>query len=360
GEVFIRVNSRGMRITSADRAIALMGALDVRAMAEEIRQRVGEGVFALDGIDSILMGFNLIAEAPTSDGDPPKLEAMARRWSKRIEKNEAEKQKFRDLWHRFQEAFFTAVNYVHRKFPVHDESYLPSANMLATLSVFFFHHRGQPSPAQARELRKWFWATGVGQRYSGRGYHQNLVADAQWFESLAHGAHKPFRLKEYLDPEGDIRSAEYSSHSAVTRAFFCLLAAQKPGYLENGEEIPLDHAVVGYSNSRHRHHIFPQAQLRRHFPPRVYNSLCNICFLVSLDNQAIGSRLPRNYLAFYRDEYPTTFRRVMRSHLVSTAPNAGVWELGIKNAFRRFRAERLKLICAEFEKQAGMKLFRTL
>ena len=33
GEVFIRVNSQGMRITSTDRAIALMGELDVRATA---------------------------------------------------------------------------------------------------------------------------------------------------------------------------------------------------------------------------------------------------------------------------------------------------------------------------------------
>ncbi len=37
GEVFVRLNSQGMRITSADRAIAMMGNLDVREMAEELR-----------------------------------------------------------------------------------------------------------------------------------------------------------------------------------------------------------------------------------------------------------------------------------------------------------------------------------
>ena len=72
GDVFIRVNTQGMRITSADRAIALMGKLDVRAMAHELRQKVRDEVFALGGIDPILMGFNLITERPQLDGDPPK------------------------------------------------------------------------------------------------------------------------------------------------------------------------------------------------------------------------------------------------------------------------------------------------
>ena len=90
GEVFIRVNSQGMRITSADRAIALMGKLDVRAMAHELRQKIRDEVFALGGIDPILMGFNLITQQ-NPNGDPPKLEAMARRWSKLIESDENRK-----------------------------------------------------------------------------------------------------------------------------------------------------------------------------------------------------------------------------------------------------------------------------
>jgi hypothetical protein len=248
GEVFIRVNSQGMRITSADRAIALMGSLDVRAMAQEARQRVRDDVFALGGIDPILMGFNLITERPDLDGDPPKLEAMARRWSKRIERDEHERDRFRKLWHKYQSAFRSAVDYLHRRFPVHDESYLPSANMLATLAVFFYHHPGQPSRVHATEIRKWFWATGVAQRYSGRGYHRNIVADARFFENLARGSRRRFGSRDYLEPSLDIQSAEYSSRSARTRAFFCLLAARAPLYLENGEPIPLEGAVVSHAN----------------------------------------------------------------------------------------------------------------
>src|ERR1017187_1820425 len=287
GEVFIRVNSQGMRITSADRAIALMGKLDVRAMAEELRQKVRDGLFNIRGIDPILMGFNLVAEKQSSDGDPPKLDTLAHNWSRRIEKDGEVRHQFTKMWNRYQRGFLTAVQYLHDQFPVYDASYLPSANMLATLSVFFYHHAGQPNTFQRGEIRKWFWATGVGKRYSGSGYHRNLVYDAKLFESLARGTKKRFSFADRLDPV-DIRTEEYNSSSARTRAFFCLLARQYPRYLENGEMIPLGPTVVSQASLKHRHHVFPRARLRRHFPPRDFNSLCNICFLVSRDNEMIG------------------------------------------------------------------------
>lgn len=358
GEVFIRVNSQGMRITSADRAIALIGKLDVRAMAHELRQKVRDEVMALGGIDPILMGFNLITERPGLDGAPPKLEAMARRWSKRIERNEGEKEKFRNLWHKYQNAFLSAVDYMHHRFHVHDESYLPSANMLATLTVFFYYHPSQPDRHQGGEIRKWFWATGVAQRYTGKGYHHNIVADAKLFKSLAEGAKKRFVFSDHLDPVIDIQGAEYVSRSARTRAFFCLLASRSPRYLENGEPLPLGRTTISHANRKDRHHVFPQAQLKQHLPARFYNSLCNICFLVSLDNQKIGNRLPRKYLAAYREIGRERFRRVMKSHLIPVGTDSGVWDKGVVDAFKRFRHSRLALICSAFEKEAGMKLFR--
>ena len=360
GEVFIRVNSQGMRITSADRAIALMGKLDVRAMAQELRQKVRDEVFALGGIDAILMGFNLVSERPSLDGDPPKLEGMARRWSKRIEHHEADRESFRKQWHAYQNAFLAAVDYVHHRFPVYDESYLPSANMLATLSVFFYYHPGQPNGHQAGEIRKWFWATGVAKRYSGRGYHRNIVADARLFESLAGGKKRRFVLPDAdrLDPVLDIQGDQYSSKSALTRAFFCLLASRAPRYLENGEPIPLGQSVIAHANRKDRHHVFPQAQLKGYFPARVYNGLCNICFLVSRDNEKIGMRLPSRYMADYSVAGRQQFRQVMRSHLIPVGDDSGVWERGVVKAFKLFRKQRLALICSEFEKVAGMKLFR--
>jgi hypothetical protein len=104
--------------------------------------------------------------------------------------------------------------------------------------------------------------------------------------------------------------------------------------------------------------VFPQAQLKGYFPARVYNSLCNICFLVSQDNEKIGMRLPSSYLAEYQNAGRQQFRQVMRSHLIPVGDDSGVWERGVVKAFKQFRRKRLALLCLGFEKAAGMKLFR--
>jgi hypothetical protein len=358
GEVFIRLNHQGTPISSVDRAIALMGALDVRAMAQEIRQRVREKNFALGDIAPILMGFNLITEKLDLDGGPPKLDAMAQRWSKRIQRDDKEKQTFKKLWDQYQKAFLLAVDFLGDRFPVYDESYLPSVNMLATLAVFFYHHRRQPSQVQLKELRKWFWATAVAQRYTGSGYHQNIVADAIFFEALAKGHRKHFAFKDLLDPTEDVQKAKYASKSALSRALFCLLAKQEPLDLDTGARITLERPVVSQANTLHRHHVFPQAQMKSHFRASVYNSLCNICLLTAVENEGIGMTLPRSYLADYRDADLKRFRRIMKSHMIPAAADSGIWETGIVRAFKKFQTERLRLICNAFEKEAGITLFR--
>jgi hypothetical protein len=357
GEIFVRVNSQGMTVTSADRAVALMGNVDVRSMATDLRDELTAGGLELPSIDALLMGFNLVTEKQQRGGDPPKLEAMARRWSRDLKKGESAKRSFQKAWDRYKKGVLGAADYLRQAFPVRDESYLPSANMLATLAVFFFHHPRRPSRLQAGEIRKWFWATGVGQRYSGRGYHENLVGDALFFTSLAEGRRSRFTFKERLDPTLDLQTAQYSSRSARTRAFFCLLASLNPRYLEDGEPVPLDDRVFSHANRKHRHHIFPRAHLRKHMLPRAYNSLVNICYLVAHDNQSIGHKLPRKYLSAYQQAGRRRFTHVMRSHLIPVHDDSGAWDRSVRRGFKQFRAARLEMICRAFENAAGLKLF---
>ena len=76
------------------------------------------------------------------------------------------------------------------------------------------------------------------------------------------------------------------------------------------------------------------------------------------DNEKVGSQLPRHYLADYQEAGRRQFRRVMRSHLIPVGDDSGVWERGVVGAFKQFRQRRLAILCSEFEKAAGIKLFR--
>ena len=52
--------------------------------------------------------------------------------------------------------------------------------------------------------------------------------------------------------------------------------------------------------------------------------------------------------------------RVARNLFVhgGVTTDSGAWEQGVVRGFRKFRQQRLALICAAFEKAAGMRLFR--
>jgi hypothetical protein len=68
-------------------------------------------------------------------------------------------------------------------------------------------------------------------------------------------------------------------------------------------------------------------------------------------------KLPRRYLAEHQGANPKLFSRIMRSHLIPAGTDSAVWQRGIAPAFKRFQDERLSLICREFERAAGIKLF---
>lgn len=353
-DLFVRINSLGTPVGSADRAFARAANIDLRLKASETRDSL-RPEFRTLRYETVLQAFALIAEPKLRDVGERAYELVIRHWEKRIEQDKAQTRVFTRLWSEFTRAFGKAVDYLADHFCVVNHDFLPSENMLATLTIFFHEHHGQPNGKQQREIRAWFWATGVAQRYSGRGHRENILKDAGFFRRLARTGRARFTLADRVDPE-EVKRAEYTRRSSLTYTFFSLLATQKPCYLSNGAPIPASVFAVA-ANRKNRHHIFPKALLANSgFHYKKYNSLCNICFLVAEENQSWGSRQPATYLADFRDK--RHFARTMKSHLVPCHGSSSLWRRGARRAFPSFVRERLSLICRAFESEAGIRLFK--
>jgi hypothetical protein len=79
-------------------------------------------------------------------------------------------------------------------------------------------------------------------------------------------------------------------------------------------------------------------------------------YLVARENQSIGQRAPSHYLKDVpRNGYVR--RAAMRSHLIPSRPNQGVWDRSVKRGFRVFVEDRTKLIIKALESEAGLRLF---
>jgi hypothetical protein len=232
--------------------------------------------------------------------------------------------------------------------------------MLSMLAYFFFHNRRRgPSAKQAEEIRKWFWATSVGSRYSGRDFNRCVPADLKFFEALAKNPARRFRYDPQVE-RVDVRKAQYASRTAITSAVYCMLLLRGPvNLLDEGlNEIPVQRYSTR-ANRKDRHHIFPRQPLANEdIPAKLYNSISNVCLLVAEENQMIGSKRPRSYLDdLNRPGF--AFKRKMSRHLIPVDEASGVWNANVKRSFRRFLEQRTKLICHALEEQAGIRLFRT-
>ncbi|RMG23821.1 MAG: DUF262 domain-containing protein [Armatimonadetes bacterium] len=351
-EFFIRINSLGTPVRSADRAFARASSIDLRKMARETQHQLPPEFRELPD-ETILQAFAFVA-GKSSDVGAGAYEAAIRQWEKAAQTEKGAVKKLARRWADLSRAMGKAVDYLKTRFSVLSEAFLPSANMVATLSVFFYHQKAQPSPIQAKEIKKWFWATGVCQRYSGRGYRENVKKDVEFFKRLATKGTARFAKPDPIDLN-ELRSAQYARSTSLANAFLCLLASRGPVYIENGQPIPQS-VYASRANRKNQHHIYPRALLAsKGVKHRQYNTIVNICLLAEEENKRFGSKRPSSYLKPYRGR--RHFANAMRIHLIPHGPRAAVWRGAVKQSYKEFQQERMQLIRKAFELEAGMRLF---
>jgi hypothetical protein len=348
-ETFVRINSLGMKIGAADRAFARASKFDLRGHVRDCQTRLKHGFDRVS--EQTVLQTTALALGRKDLGERA-IDAMVTS----LESSAAERARFDKVWRVLRESFAVATDYLVYELNVPNFGFLPSEPMVTILALFFLHNRNKrPSRAAKERLRQWFWATAVGARYTGRGYRPNILADAAFVERLANnrGPNAVFRVRV---PRHVLRATEYGRPGPLSNAFFCLLRLKRPRYLEDGTEIPPGE-ISSRSNRSDKHHIFPRALLN-HFgiASEKFNSILNICFLVARENQSIGQKAPKRYLS----EVPRSghaLNGALRSHLIPSVGETGVWDRSTKRGFRVFLEQRAEVLVRAFEDQANMRLF---
>ncbi|HEY4239531.1 MAG TPA: DUF262 domain-containing protein [Kofleriaceae bacterium] len=347
-EAFIRINSLGMRISSADRAFARASSVDLRNDVLDALHRLQNG-FGTISRETILQTI-AFALGERDLGDRA-IERVVRR----LEREPDAHAEFTRIWPRLREAFALAADYFVHDLGVPDVEFLPSEPMMTILSLYFFHRKTRPPPQAQATLRRWFWATAVGARYTGRGYRPNIVADVKLMRDLAEKPGKHFRPALAIQPIV-LRQTDYRRSGPLSNAFFILLRDRGPRYLEDATPIPLGE-ISSRRNRSDKHHVFPLGYLKRSGGDEDrFHSILNICYLVARENQSIGKRAPATYL----DDVPRSEavrKKAMRSHLIPDEDSHGVWNYSVHGGFREFLEQRTWMLIRAFEQEAGMRLF---
>lgn len=354
-ETFLRINTQGMKITTADAIFTRAEDLDLRDIRHEVRQHIDE---SFGQIPEMPILFAMAAVRGGTEARGQALKIVIQRLEREAKASPQLRKKLAREWHRLGVCFGKAVDHLRQNFSVLNREFLYSDYMVAILALFFFWNGRGPSGKQKEQLRRWFWATSVGSRYSGRNFLRCLPEDLKFFKRLAKNGMARFTYRPEVD-RIDVRKAQFASRTGITAAFYCMMLRRRPvSILDDGlNDIPLDRYSTA-ANRKDRHHIFPRAGLSAGgVPASLYNSICNICLLTAEENQSIGSRRPRSYLGDVK-EYGTFFKRKMARHLILVHDESGVWKSNASKGFAKFIRERTNLICKALEGEAGFRLFR--
>ena len=345
---FVRINTTGTPLSSADKAFTLATSFNLKNRINVVRFGFTKGFENIDRI-FLLRAIALIYNTPQVN------ERGISAVIKKIEESEEEQKDFDEIWKYLSQSYGIAIDYLISNFFVYNFNLIPSANMIPILATFFYHNSNkQPNYYQRMQIRKWFWYTGITGRYSGAGYHTNIIKDYKLFSKIGNDIKKPFKIDEKINIT-KIKFSDYSSGSSLTSAFLCLLASKKPRYLDGGTEIPLSQ-YNALANKKNKHHIFPRAHLKnKEFSKNYYNSIGNICYFTWQDNIKVGSNPPYKYLCEYKKD--RSLQSILNSHLIPNSKNDGLWMKDTKKGYGKFLNTRVHWICNQFEKLSGTILF---
>jgi hypothetical protein len=346
-EIFIRVNSAGMKLNRADELFALATTVHLRDHVEDTKKDLQNGFREISD-DAMQNTIALYYGADRIGG--AEFKGIL---NKHLSKNTKESD-FRAEWKKIENGYKLCVDFLASEFLIKDLKELPISNMFSMLSFFFAVNGKKATTYQIKQIRKWFWHTCIYKRYSGSEFNKNIPSDIKFFRSLANGKQVSYSIDKKVNVYDFMRS-DYRENSSTAIAYYLMLKSKTPLYLVSGRPMLLDN-VSSISNKKHRHHIFPKALLESNgMNEKWINCITNICFLEADQNQSIGSSLPKTYLSKY--EHLKHFRKVMSSHLIPVHSDSSVWSNKVATGFLDFINERIQIITSEIEKLAGTILF---
>jgi len=354
-ECFLRINTQGMRVTTADGIISRSGKLNLRDISHEVRDNLDD---SFSDMPEMPILFALTAVRGATEARGPAIETIIRRLERQAQNDDRKRKELAREWTRLSKCFGKAVDHLRQNFCVLNRGFLYSDYIVSILALFYFWNGAGPDRRQAGEIRRWFWATAAGGRYSGKEFYRSLPKDLDFFKKLADKPGTRFKFRPQVD-KVDLRKTQYAGHTGLSCAVYCMLLRRGPvSILDSGlNEIPAERYSTP-ANRKDRHHIFPKQPLaNEEVPPNQYNSIANICLLTAEENQQISNRRPKSYLGAV-SETTRQFGLKMNRHLIPYHPQSGIWSKNLRRGFHRFIEERTEMIWSALEHEAGIRLFR--
>lgn len=329
-EIFVRVNSLGIKLRGSDLALAQITSrwkgfmAQLEDFAAEFDEDDGEYL-----LDSGLLIKALVSFATHQS----KFKTVGKLSLKKIEES----------WEQAKEGIRYAVNFIKSNAGFDKLKFLSSPFILIPISVYYILQEQKISEKEEKQLLKWIFYSHMRGHYSLGSSESILDADL----SILFNKGKLGDLNNLLQQH--VRKLEVTPddlvHKRISSPFFSMLylVLKAKGAKDWFTGLPLSQNHIGKSHSIQYHHIFPKALLKEiPFDRKDINELANMAFIGGKTNRKITDKAPKDYFEKIIKE---NGEEALTSQLILM--DKDYWEL---NNFLVFIQRRRELIAEEINK----------
>ncbi len=281
-EIFVRVNSLGVKLRSSDLALAQITAKwrDSLSVFQEFEQECYYKGFALD------LSVHLKALVAFATGQS-RFQAVSGLSIECLQEG----------WRSAQEGMRFALNFLSSNAQIDSPALLSSPFLAITLAMYGHQKNYQLSPVDSEALLHWVHAANTKARYS-RGSSETFLD--QDLAIIRRGGDLPALIKFLKTQVGrlEILPADLenrNSRSAYFKTMF--LAFQQDNATDWRDQLKISLKHAGSKHSLQFHHLFPQAILKRAgVDNQSINDICNLSFISGRTNRKLSDQEPRSYL----------------------------------------------------------------
>ena len=286
-EIFVRVNSLGVKLKGSDLALAQVtarwrGSLAIfQKYSEEcstqgFRLETGHHLRTAVSIASNQCKFRIVANLKTDE--------IKNAWDKTIRSTDF------------------AINFLKSNCGITSPT-LMSSPLIITALAYFANKRGHSiSPEEALDLRRYLLIANAKGRYTRASSESVLDQD---LAILRDGGGIPLLYDRLISQVGrlDIQPGDLvgrNQRSSLFKMMFIAFKAKGAQDWKTSVGISLDHS--GRQDAMQFHHIFPKAYLKGHQTSREIDDLANLAFIGATTNNWIRAKSPETYIPQFISE----------------------------------------------------------
>jgi hypothetical protein len=321
-QIFVRVNSLGVKLRGSDLALALITARwhNSLKLLEDFQEECEEKLFTLD--------LGLLVRA---------MVVFATRQSRFRTVGSIPMNRFKEGWEETKDGLRFAVNFLRANADIEDESLLSSPLLIIPIAVFSRLKSENISKKERQDLMYWLHVANAKGHYSYGSSETLLDADL----SILFNQGTPENLLEPLRRQFgrlQIESSDLAGRGANSSLFsmaFLTLKATGAKDWQSGLGISLTHQ--GKLHFVQFHHIFPKSLLAKTgYEKQEINEIANMAFISGHTNRRLSNKEP---VAYFPDIIKKQGEEALASQAIPLDPRLHRFE-----NYREFLGERRKML----------------